>query len=469
MNSESWATKEFSGVNLGDKRLNKRFMKLADEFSKHPEFSINQASNDWHAAKAAYRFFQNDNFSESDLLIPHLKNSAERCKQYDYVLIAQDTSVIGFSHHPKTKGLGSIGGHSNPVDKVHGFYMHSALAMTTEGMPLGLLSNNMWSRTTVKGRENKIRTDHLIHTENKESYKWISSLEASVEALNAEVKAITICDRECDIFDFYLSAIDLQTDVIVRSKEDRAVGTRQMPINLKEKLNKTVPYHPRVIIKVPIEKEGNKDNSKATKYRDAELELKAIPVTLSPSRKQAQVVKERIDLYAVEAKEVNPPSGFEKAHWTLLTTIPIETFEEARLIVKYYSMRWKIENYFKILKSGCTIEKCRLGEGSRLKKYVMLFSVIAWRIFWMTFIKRVSPEASCEEALTTNEWKSLFNYYNRGIDLPEEAPSISEAFVWLARLGGFLARKSDGEPGPTYLWRGWSRLQDMAEMREIIS
>ena len=149
----------------------------------------------------------------------------------------------------------------------------------------------------------------------------------------------------------------------------------------------------------------------------------------------------------------------------LYQRVPIQSFEEALLIVKYYSMRWKIENYFKILKSGCTIEKCRLEDGSRLKKYIMLFSIIAWRIFWMTFIKRVSPDESCETALTTDEWKSLFYYYKKGANFPDRPPSISEAFVWLARLGGFLARKNDGEPGPTYLWRGWSRLQDMAAMR----
>ena len=413
-------------------------------------------------------FFQNDKFSESNLLRPHIVNTARRCKQYNYVLIAQDTSVLGYSHHPKTKGLGSIGGHPKPVNKAHGLYMHTALAMTSKGMPLGLLSNQMWSREKTKGRKIKKRTDHLIHTENKESYKWINALEESLESLNAEVNAITICDRECDIFDFYLSSIDLQTNVIVRSKEDRAVGTRENPLRLSKKLSKTNPYTQRIKIKVPIEQEGKKNNRKATKYRDAQLELKSIPITLTPSRKQTQIVKEKVNLFAVEAREIDPPQGLEKAHWILLTTIPIESFNEALLVVNFYSKRWRIENYFRILKSGCTVEKCRLGECDRLKKYIMLFSIIAWRIFWMTFIGRMSPKESSDKVLTSNEWKSLFCYFNKESRLPHKPPPINQAIIWLARLGGFLARKNDGDPGPTCLWRGWSRLQDMAIMREIM-
>jgi len=138
------------------------------------------------------------------------------------------------------------------------------------------------------------------------------------------------------------------------------------------------------------------------------------------------------------------------------------------MVVHFYSMRWKIESYFKVLKSGCNIEKCRLADGDRLKKYIALFSIIAWRIYWMTFINRINPEQSCESALTENEWKTLDCYFNKNAKSTTDPPSINQAIVWLARLGGFLARKNDGDPGPTYLWRGWSRLQDMAMMRELV-
>lgn len=466
--SDSWAMSEFLGVNLGDQRLNNRFMKLVDDFSKHPEFSINQACNDWGAAKAAYRFFQNDKFSEQDLLTPHFKNTAERCKKHKCVLVIQDTSVIGYSHHPMTTGLGRIGGCPDPAGVVHGFYIHPAFAVTVDGLPLGLLSNEMWSRDNSKPKSEK-RKDHLIHTEDKESFKWINALEKTYEILDGKVNTITICDRECDIFDFYLSAIDMNTNVIVRCREDRQIGTRSEPELLSERFAKTQCYKETVKIKVPTEQLGNKNNKKATKYREATLEIKSAPITLTPSRKATQVVKEKINIFAVEAKEVNPPAGLEPAHWILLTTLPVESFEESMMVVQFYSMRWKIESYFKVLKSGCTVEKCRLSECDRLTKYLALFSVIAWRIYWLTFVRRIDPDVSCKAVLTDEEWQTLFIYFTKLNTTPVEPPSINQATIWLARLGGFLARKNDGDPGPTYLWRGWSRLQDMTQIRNIIT
>jgi hypothetical protein len=463
--SDSWAVREFSGVDLGDQRLNHRFMKLAEDFSKHPEFSINQACDDWSAAKAAYRFFKNDNFSEQDLLTPHFKKTAERCKKHKCVLILQDTSVIGYSHHPMTKGLGRIGGCPDPEGIVHGFYIHSALAITTDGLPLGLLSNEMWSRSDKPKPEK--RTDHLIHTEDKESFKWINALENTHEALENKVHTITICDRECDIFDFYLSALDLNTNVIVRCREDRQIGTRSIPEKLSERFGKAQRYEKTITIRVPIEEVGKKKNKKAAKYREATLEIKSVPMTLTPSRKATQVVKEKIDIFAVEAKEINPPPGLETAHWVLLTTLPVESFEESMMVIDFYSMRWQIENYFRVLKSGCTVEKCRLNECDRLMKYLSLFSVIAWRIYWLTFVRRIDPESSCETVLTKSEWETLFTYFAKARAL--EPPSVHQATIWLARLGGFLARKGDGDPGPTCLWRGWSRLQDMTQIRNIMA
>ena len=428
---DNWATQEFSGIDLGDQRLNNRAMKLVNDFSKHPEFSINQASDDWSAAKAAYRFFQNDNFSEQDLLAPHFKNTAERCTKHKCVLVIQDTSIIGYSHHPMSQGLGRIGGHPDPASVVHGFYIHPALAMTTEGLPLGLLSNEMWSRNDSKPKSDK-RTDHLIHTEDKESFKWINALEKTYEILEAKLNTITICDRECDIFDFYLSAIDLKTNVIVRFRDERQVGTRSAPELLSQKFARTQAYRETVKIKVPIEELGRKNNKKSTKYREAILEIKSTAITLMPSRKATQVVKENIHIYAVEAKEINPPTGLEAAHWILLMTLPVDSFEGSMMVVQFYSMRWKIESYFKVLKSGCTVEKCRLAECDRLMKYLALLSVVAWRIYWLTFVRRIDPDISCDVVLTQDEWQTLFTYFTKLKTIPEKPPTINQATIWLA-------------------------------------
>lgn len=468
-NQSSWVVEEFSCLELNDQRLNARFMKLADDFSKHPEFPINQACEDWRSTKAAYRFFKNEKFDEQDLLRPHIKNTAKRCQKQELVLVIQDMTVFGYSHHPKTKGLGPIGGHSDPVQKSQGFNLHAALAVSTQGVPLGLLSGSFFTRNEMQNTSNEKgkRTDHLLPTEEKESFKWIYTLEQTQEALDAKVRAVTICDRESDFHDFYLAALSLGTDVLVRCNADRNVGTRAKPFKLSERLAQTETYPEAITHTVPVKKMNSLTVNQGSRLRKAVLEVKSTQATLTPSRKLSQVVKEQITLTVVEAREVNTPEGLEPVHWILFTTLSVESYEEALIVLEFYSMRWKIEEYFKVLKSGCTVEKCRLAEGDRLKRYVALFSVIAWRIYWMTFIKRISPELSCETALTKNEWQCLYRWKTKDSQAPPDIPTIGEAIVWVARLGGFLARKNDGEPGPITIWRGWSRLQDLVLMNNL--
>ena len=146
----------------------------------------------------------------------------------------------------------------------------------------------------------------------------------------------------------------------------------------------------------------------------------------------------------------------------------MSSFDEAALIVKFYSLRWRIESYFKILKSGCNVEKCRLNDGKKLKKNISIFSVIAWRIHWLTYISRTLPEEPCYKVLTDLEWKTLYiKIHNTGI-LPNNIPTSKEVFIWLARLGGYMARKSDPPPGMISIWRGWIRLQDMVSIHHLI-
>jgi hypothetical protein len=454
----NWSSEEFSGVDLGDKRLDKRLLKVATELSNHPEFSINQACGDWDSTKAAYRFFQNDSFDENDIMRPHFKKTATRCLRHRFVVVLQDTTIVGYSHHPKTKGLGRIGGCSRAINTQHGLNMHTALAVSPEGLPLGLLSNALWCTT---GRQffRGDRIDHLIPTTEKESYKWIHALEQTYELLEARIPTITVADRECDMHDFFLSAIDLGTHFVVRNNADRNVGDRFLPKKLSQKLDES-PVLGLIEIDVPAKLKSS-PGKKPTKRRKAILQIKTSTVVLSPSRKLSQEVKEKVEVRVVEAKEIHPPDEFEAAHWKLFTSLNVDVLKDAIQVVRLYAMRWKIEVYFKVLKSGCTIEKCRLAEAERLKKYIVLFSVIAWRIYWLTFVKRVDPKCCSSNVFSRQEWLTLYRVANKSEVIPEKPPSTEEAILLLARLGGFLGRKNDGDPGPTALWRGWSRLQDM--------
>ena len=170
-----------------------------------------------------------------------------------------------------------------------------------------------------------------------------------------------------------------------------------------------------------------------------------------------------IEMHAVHVLEANPPEGEDPLEWMLLSNRPVSSFDEACEMVRWYSLRWRIEMYFKVLKSGFRVEACRLGHAERLVRYLALMSIVAWRLFMLTLIARADPGIACTEFLAPQEWRVLYRRTNRNADPPSTPPTIGEAVVWIARLGGYLARKKDGPPGTLTLWRGWKRLADLAE------
>jgi len=147
----------------------------------------------------------------------------------------------------------------------------------------------------------------------------------------------------------------------------------------------------------------------------------------------------------------------------LLANQPVTTLEEAFERVHWYSLRWRIEMYFKVLKSGFRVEACRLGTADRLIRYLTVMGIVAWRLFMITLIARTNPSMPCSEFLSEQEWTVLAIKSTRHGSPPTSPPTIADALIWIARLGGYLARKGDSSPGTLVLWRGWKRLTDLAD------
>ena len=188
-------------------------------------------------------------------------------------------------------------------------------------------------------------------------------------------------------------------------------------------------------------------------------------VTLKPPWRPKSLEKDplpAVTVYVFLTQEVDPPADVTPLEWLLLTNVPVYSFEDAVERVKWYRCRWHIEVYFKVLKSGCKVEDCRLQTAERLKRYLTLSSVIAWRLYWLTHINRHYPNAPCITILTQYEWQALYATIHRSTVLPQEIPTVRQAVRWIAQLGGFLGRKRDGEPDVTVIWRGWQRLNDIS-------
>lgn len=446
-----WVDKEFASIKFPDKRLDKRFNLLAKQLAHQSQASINQACGTWSDTKAAYRFFANDQVQAEAILAPHVERTLERAEKEDIVLAIQDTCYLSYGHHPKTKGLCTIGGKN-----VVGLVMHSTLLTTVDGKPLGLLHQKIWSRETVEDDAQRSK---------KETYKWIEGLKG--EKANAQQQIITVADREADIFEFMHAHEELGRAFVIRAQSDRAINKASPYSKVEEKLWSHMEKQ-AVGARIEVDVAKKKKKTGVEKKRKAQLSVSWSEVTLQPPRgktKNAQgedlgAIKVRV----VYAQEKNPPTGVTALEWMLLTSLEVTKEEEAQTVLNYYKQRWGIEEFHKILKSGCKIEDCRLESHDRLSKYVTLMSVTAWRIHYMTHMSRGEKgKDSCTELLFDHEWKALYIKIHKTHELPTVPPTIDEVMRWIARLGGFLNRKNDKEPGITVLWRGLMRLNEIKE------
>jgi hypothetical protein len=467
----SWAAEEFADVSLGDKRLDARLVKLCDSFSDAPESTINQACSDWAEAKAAYRFFQNENVEVGQILAAHSCKTARRAKKHKMVLAIQDTSYFVYTSHPRTEGLGKMSlKKGKNVEKIYsnGLLVHTCLAVTTEGLPLGLLDQKIFSRklrSESKRRDTSSKPHDHLPVEEKESYRWLEAL-ANTKEVMGDTEIITVCDREADLYDFFKLSQQIGSPVLVRANANRTINRNSRyaekgVVKLWEHMRQQ-PETGSYAIDIPMSSKSK--HSKEREARTATVTVRFGSFCFNPPRNNIKHDKERlpdIEMNAVYVLEQDPPDGVEPIEWMLLTNLPVRSFEEAYEKVLWYRLRWRIEMYFKVLKSGFRVEACRLGHAERLARYLTVMSIVAWRLFMITLIARTDPASPCSTLLADQEWKVLFLKANKNKPLPKKPPPLGDVVIWIAKLGGYLARRSDGQPGTTTLWRGWKRLADL--------
>jgi len=450
-----WCFEEFAAVEFQDARLNSRCIELAARFAIQPNGPINQACEDWADTKAAYRFFDNDKTTPERIRVPHHQRTVERMAQHTQVLAVQDTCFLNFTHHPQTKGLGAIGAKGQNQS---GFGMHSTLALTPQGMSLGLLTQNFFIRPQDEP-SHRPEALRLLPIEEKESYRWLQAFEQTRALAPSGVEVITVCDREADIYEMFALAKEQQASLLVRASSNRLL--------LDDEVRKLWPKVERqsVVGHLGVHITGNDKR----KTRQATVSVRFTSVTLKPPWRPNGLKLPSVPLNAILVREENSPADSdEPIEWLLLTNTPVTSFDEAHQVIQWYCCRWQIEIFHKVLKSGCRVEECRLQTADRLFNFVALMSVIAWRLHWMTYTNRCQPDLPCTTVLTTIEWEALYMRIHKSTTLPDTVPTVHQSIRWIAQLGGFLGRKSDGEPGVTTLWRGWQRLQDLAATWELV-
>ena len=442
--SRAWAAAEFSRACLGDQRLLKRLITVSADFLENLNSSIPSAcGGDWAKTKAAYRFFANEQVTAEKLLASHRQRTAERAQEHRVLLAVQDTSVLDFTTHSKTSGLGITGSTEHAL----GMFLHSTLAVTTEGAALGLVDAQTWTRSPESRGQAQRREQRPLA--EKESSKWLKSFRATAEWAQAfpEAQVVSVADREGDLYDLFLAAAaEPRVGVLVRSKQPRRL---QEKAELSWENLSAQPAAGRTEVRVP--------RQPGQPARVASLEIRFGEVQLRPPARKPNLPA--VTVWIIEGREINSRTT-KPLHWRLVTTVKVSQLEEATERLRWYEKRWVIEEFHRVLKSGCGAEKRQLETVERLEKILMLDMIVAWKILEMRRLTRDQPAASAASRLDALEVTVLKKILKKK---PEEPLAIREAVRAIAKLGGFLGRKTDGEPGATTIWRGFQRLEQLIE------
>ena len=445
---EDWAHQEFGEAELNDERLNRRLLTLARDFYERPQANLPQACQSRAKTRAAYRFFDHPKITMDKLLQSHYEATLQRISEEKIVLVVQDTTSLNYSAHPLTEGLGPI---SPKPQGVVGLLLHDSMAFNLAGTPLGLLDVQCWARDPKQFGKREFRHERPI--EHKESQKWLKAFKQVGEAAKRcpNTTLISVADREADIYELFHLAVNdpCKVQLLVRAEHDRLLADGQG--RLWEHVAKQ-PVAATEVLSVP--RQGKRAP------RDARLEVRFGRVKLTPPSRKLQF--KELDITAIMAQEIDCPPGIEPLQWMLLTTLAVQNFDEAVEKLGWYAKRWGIEVYHRTLKSGCKIEERQLGSADRIEACLAIDMVVAWRILHLTKLGRETPDVPCAVFFEEAEWKALYCFVQQDPKPPDQPPTLREAIRMVASLGGFLGRKSDGEPGTKSLWLGIQRLDDIA-------
>jgi Druantia protein DruA/Transposase DNA-binding/Transposase Tn5 dimerisation domain len=483
LDGPQWAQHEFGGAPLGDARLSRRLVKVAAAKAQAPDLAFTGvAKGDWPAVKAYYRFIdQPDQASEADpapgvtmtnILRPHRDRTVRRMMAQDTVLCVQDGTDLDYNNLDRCDGLGVIGTNQTGAQS-RGLHLHTTVALAPNGLPLGVVQADCDAPAA--------RADKGARLEQKKTFQWIKHHRALVElaAQMPNTRLINVCDREADLFELFDEQRSSgRVHLLVRAKHDRIVKTAvaaqvapmQGPLSAGDspaalgKLFAAAGQAPMLgKVAVAIGRQSARPKRSKQKARPkraarlAELTMRAATVWLQPPREHAD--KAPIELRVVHAREDDPPPEREAVQWLLLTTLPVATAEQAQQCLRCYCLRWRIEDWHRVIKTGCRIEDLAHESAERLRRAIAINLVVGWRIMLMTLLGRETPQLPAEVLFTDIEVQLLQAFAEQN-GLPPPA-RLGSAVRLVAKLGGYIGRNTDPPPGHQILWQGFTALQLM--------
>lgn len=441
----TWAAAEFAGAELGDARLNRRLIKLAAHFADKPTASIPGACPDWAETQAVYRFFDQANDKKRPLgweaiLAPHMAQTEARMRQHPVVLCLQDTTELDFNGQ-EIAGLGPLS-----YEAQRGMYLHPTYVVTPEREPLGVTDAWMWARQPKDADGNRPGI--------RESIRWTEGFERMAETALAMpgTRLVYVADREADILELMqcAHARGNPADWLIRSKH-----------------NRSLPDGGKLWAEVISgEAMGEIQFTLPSRQGQAEREVHQHVWARRISLPDGNGGTGRLLVTCVIAKELHPPEGVKAVEWRLLTNREAKTFESIVELIDWYRARWEIEIFFNVLKNGCRVEALQLASIDKLELALAVYMVVAWRLARLVRLGRTHPDLDAALLFTDLEWQGAYILAEKPV--PKTPPTLREVIRQIAVLGGFLGRKSDGEPGVKTLWLGLQRVRDFVRGVEFM-
>lgn len=463
----NWPQTEFGTVDLGDVRRNRRFKQVATRMWESPGASQQAAAEDWAEAMGSYRLWKPRSVTAEAILRAHQDQVRQRAQSNRMLLHIQDTTELDYTQHKSVRGLGPLSELSR-----RGLFAHSEYLLQEDGLPLGLWHCHMWVRSDQE--HGKDRSQKPI--EDKESYRWLEGTRRAcqLQELFPKQLVISLSDRESDIYESFAEldrrrrAGEPAAHWIIRCKHDRKISPPEADPSQAPQIKAAVAAAPllgRTRLEIRSKEELKK--VKGTRQRTvrqarlAELEIRACRVELIPPPGKEELGP--LQLWVILAKEIQAPAGQDPIEWILLTDFSVRTFKKALQILELYSWRWTIEVFHKILKSGCQVEDHPPEEVDRLRPYLALQMIIAWRIHYVTLLGRDCPDLAADVVFEEWEWKPVVVVFC-GKQAPLIVPTLRQMITWIGKLGGHKGRKGDGPPGPKTIWKGMAKMFAYGEL-----
>jgi hypothetical protein len=444
-----WGVGEFCGALLGDARRGKRAAQIAAGLLCNVGSAISSSCGG-AGAQAVSRLFDCEEVTETSMLSKHVQRTVERTRQQQEgrILVVQDTTVLDFSGRSNISGLGhtSINGGS-------GVIMHSAVVMSEQKLPLGVLGLRLWCRDKGEVGINAKRKSR--NTMEKESAKWLWGLEQTSKHLSGMGKEVVLIgDRESDMYDLFAATHPSDVHILARISQDRLINVGDKQVRIFDALDAS-PTLGSYELDLPKEK------------RAAKLVVRSCPAVLNPPKGYNLANSRSVLVWAIDIAETDAPDGAEPLHWRLMTSLYAGSFEDCKYIAECYGARWSIEEFHRTLKTGCKVERLQFESINRLRPAIALLCVVAYQVMYLTRYARFNPEAPASNIATEDEQETVESWVRMNRFATYDILTATDYVRGIGFIGGFRGRKCDGQPGAKAIWEGLRDLKNLTMGRRL--